>query len=245
MSKPLNDSLKKIARGTTIALIGMTLGLLFNFFSRLIIARYGLRANYGIFSLALVVLNFAMLIASLGLQQGTTRYIAYLRGKEDTVKVRGTISASLKLATTASIVLGLVLFFAATPIAEKLFHAPDLVLPLKIFAAALPFVTLINILAATHRGFNRVEPQVYFQYFLLNAVFLILLPLIVARGLPFIFVFYAYLIALIITFISMTIYTARKLPHEISLTTTKIPPQSPKSFCFSPSRLWEQPCCTR
>jgi len=50
MFEPANDPLKKIARGTGIALAGMTLGLLFGFITRLIIARYGLQANYGIFS---------------------------------------------------------------------------------------------------------------------------------------------------------------------------------------------------
>jgi len=230
MFKPLNDSLRKVARGTGIALIGMTSGVLFTFFTRLIIARYGLRANYGIFSLALVILNFAMLIASLGLRQGTTRYIAYLRGKDDATKVRATISASLKLATTASIIICLVLFFAAAPIAKSVFHTPDLVLPIRIFAVAIPFLTLINILAAVHRGFNRVEPQLYFQYITLNATFLIFLTIVSASNLPFTSVFYAYLTALIITFISMAIYTTRKLPREISLTTTQNPPPITKEL---------------
>ena len=127
MTEPLNDSLKKIARGAGITMVGTVIGLLFGFIARLIIARYGLEANYGIFSLALVVLTFATMLACLGLQQGATRYIAYFRGKEETAKARGTIAVSLQLATAASIIILISRFFiwlsscATTPSSSCLF----------------------------------------------------------------------------------------------------------------------------
>ena len=109
MPEPLNESTRKIARGTSIALADITSGLLFNLVARLIIARYGLQANYGIFSMALAVLNITTILASLGLHRGATRYIAYFRGKEDMAKVHITISASIKLSAIASIILSLLI----------------------------------------------------------------------------------------------------------------------------------------
>jgi len=211
--EPLNDSLGKIARGAGIALVGVTSGLLFNFIARLIVARYGLQANYGIFSLALAILTCATMLSGLGLYQGATRYIAYFRGKEDTAKVHAIISASIKLSTIASIVFGLVVFFTAETVALRIFHTPELALPLKIFAVGTPFFTLILVLGAVFRGFDRVEPLVVFRYLMANILFLILLAVVLVIRLPFAAVFYAYLAALVITFAASSIYTARKLPR--------------------------------
>jgi len=209
----LNDSTRKIVRGTGIALVGVTAGLLFSFIARLIIARYGLQANYGIFSMALAALNIAVILASLGLHRGATRYIAYFRGKEDMAKVHTTISTSIKLSAIASIAISLAIFFTAETIALKLFHSPELALPLKIFAAGIPFFTLILVLGSLFRGFDRVEPQVIFRYLMANILFLILLAVALAIHLSFIAVFYAYLTSIVITFTALVIYTARKLPH--------------------------------
>ncbi|UCH51049.1 MAG: oligosaccharide flippase family protein [Chloroflexota bacterium] len=213
----LDSSLKKIARGASVTLIGMTLGFLFSFVVRLIIARYGSPADYGIFSLALAVLNIIAMLSAMGLQQGATRYIAYFRGKDDSAKVKSTISASIKLSAVASIVLSLVVFLTADLLASKLFHTPEMVIPLKIFAVCIPFFTLIQVLAAVFRGFDRVEPMVLSQYLIPNFLFIGFLLLIIAVGLPITNVYYAYLAALIIAFSALVFYTARSLPRHIGI----------------------------
>jgi len=210
----LDDSLKQVAKGTGIAFIGMVLGTLFSFVVRLFIARYGLQTNYGIFSLAMAVLSLASILAGLGLVRGTTWQIAYFRGKEDTAKVRTTIFTSLQLSSIASIVLSLILFFLADTIALNIFHAPELTLPLKIFAIAIPFLTLTQVLVAVHRGFDRIEPMLVFQYLMINVLFLAFLSIAIVIELPFVAVFYAYLASLVITFVASAIYTARRLPQQ-------------------------------
>jgi len=212
MFEPLSEPLKKIARGATILMVGMFLGLLLQFIARLIVARYALETDYGIFSLALVVLTFAMMLASLGLHVGATRYIAHFRAMGDAAKVRGTISGSLLMAATASVVIGVALFFGAEAIALNIFHTPDLIPGLKIFSIGVPFFTLINVLVALFRGFDRVEPQAYFQFILLNTLFPLLLAMPVFLKLPFVSVFYVYLATLVLTFIALSIYTVKKLP---------------------------------
>lgn len=232
MYEPLGDSLKKIVRGTGIALLGASIGILFGFITRLLIARYGLQANYGIFSLALVVLQFAAVISGLGLTQGATRFIAYFRGAGEEAKVRGTIFTSLMFSTVTSIIVGLVIFLTADIISVNIFHTPNLAPALKIFAVGIPFITLISALAAFFRGFDRIEPGVYFQDITLSALTLIPLLIIVAMGLPFVSVFYAYLAAIIVTFIALAIYTARKLPQRIGLTYMKETPPITKELLF-------------
>lgn len=234
MSEPLDDSLKKIAQGTGIAAMGMALGLLFSFITRLIIARYGLQSYYGTFSLALVVLQTAAIISSLGLSRGATRYIAFFRGAGEETKVRMTMFTSIRFSTLASIVIGLVIFFAADAIARGIFNAPELTPALKIFAIGVPFTTLIDAMDSFFRGYDRVMPGVLFQTIILNIINLIFLIIITSTGLPFTAVFYAYLASVILTFIFMAAYTSKRLPGRISLTRIKGgPPITKELFMFS------------
>ncbi len=234
MHEPLDDSLKKIARGTGIAIAGMALGVVFAFLTRLIIARYGLQANYGTFSLALVVLQSAAIISGLGLSRGAIRYIAYFRSGGDKAKVRMAMSASLRFSMLASIIVGLVVFLTADAIALNIFNAPDLIPALKIFAIGIPFSTLTSVLVAFFRGFGRIVPWVLFQSIILNSIALIIMIIILTAGLPFVTVFYAYLTAVILTSITLALYTAKKLPEPIALTSNKEdPPITRELLLFS------------
>ena len=216
MSEITNESLKKIGKGTVIALVGTGAGLLLAFITRIIIARYG-TDQYGIFSLALVVLNISILIATLGLQSGAARHIAYFRGKGETTKVQGTISASIQFATLASILFGLVIFFTSDVIATKIFHNAELILPLKILAFGIPFSTIISVFVSVFRGFERVQEKVYFQDILINALFLLLLLPIFFLHLPFSWIFYAYLVSLAFCALTLVLYTTRRLPVRLTV----------------------------
>lgn len=217
MVEPLSDSLRKIVRGTGVALVGTVLALLIGFVIRIIIARYGSESDYGVYSLAIVIMIFATTIVSLGLPDGTARYIAYFRGRGETSKVRGITTVSLQLIVAASIVVGIALFFSAEYVACNIFHTPELAHALKIFAVGIPFFTLINLLVSFFRGFDRMEPQAYFQYVLFNVLFLLLVLTLAMLHLSFANLFYTYVVALILTFIALLIYTVKKLPQPITL----------------------------
>ena len=221
MVEPLSDSLRKIARGTGVALAGTFLALALGFVIRIIIARFGSDAEYGIYSLAIVVMTFATTLVSLGLPDGVARYIAYFRGKGETAKVGGIISFSLQLAAAASIIISIALFFSAEYMASNIFHSPDLATALKVIAIGIPFFTLINILVSIFRGFDRMEPQAYFQYVLFNFLFLLLVGVAVLLHLSFAAIFYTYVIALVLTFIALLIYTVKKLPQTITFFNAK------------------------
>ncbi|MFC1904401.1 oligosaccharide flippase family protein [Chloroflexota bacterium] len=221
LSEPSNHSLRKIARQGSIALVGIVLGSLLALIIRVVVARYSSQTDYGIYSLALVILTITAMLSGLGFILGATRYIAYFRGKNDTSRVRATISASIKLSSGASIAISLAIFFAADAIALEIFHSPGLVLPLKIFAAGIPFLTLIQVLIAIFRGFDRIEPQIIFRHIVLNSLFLVLLTIAIVIHLPFVAVFYVYLTALVVTFITLVIYTAKKLPQQIGSTSAE------------------------
>ena len=212
MSEIVNQSLQKIAKGTGIIFIGTIIGMLLGFVSRIIIVRYITQSEYGIFSLALVLMSIFVTISTLGLQQGSTRYIAYFRGKKEEGKARGVISSSIKIALIASIIFSLILFLSSDIISTNIFHSSELSTPLKIFSAAIPFTVLIGIFTSFFRGFDRVEPNVYFQNILRSIIYISFLAGVILLGLSFLGVLYAYLASLAITCIAFAIYTIKKLP---------------------------------
>jgi O-antigen/teichoic acid export membrane protein len=76
MSEIVNQSLQKIAKGTGIIFIGTIIGMLLGFVGRVIIVRFTTQTEYGIYSLTLVLISIFVTISTLGLQEGSTRYIA-------------------------------------------------------------------------------------------------------------------------------------------------------------------------
>jgi len=215
----LNDSLVKITKGAGIALVGTLAALFLGFISRPMIARYGTEADYGVFSLTLAILSICAIIATLGLQQGATRSIAYARGKNDNEKVQKLIPASVQFGLLAGIFLGIIVFLTADIIAAKIFHDTALAFPLKIFALGIPFLTLIQVLVSIFRGFDDVKPTVYFQNILRSVLFPLLLLPVIFLDLPFTGVFYALLGSLVISCVALIVYTAKRLPFPIGFRT--------------------------
>lgn len=217
MQETSNHSLAKIAKGAGIAFFGLLAGLLFAFIGRVLIARYGTEADYGVFSVAFVILNICAIIGTLGLQEGATRSIAYARGQNDTERVQKLIPASVQFGLLASISLGIILFFTSDIIATKIFHEAALAFPLKIFAFGIPFFTLINVLVSLFRGFDDVKPTVYFRQILTNLLFpMFLLPLIFF-DLLFPGVFYAFLASLVISCVVLMVYAVKRLSYPVKL----------------------------
>jgi O-antigen/teichoic acid export membrane protein len=219
MQQTLSDSLVKITKGAGIAFVGYLVSMLLGLIGRPLIVRCGTEADYGVYSLALVILNICAIIATLGLTTGTPRSVAYARGQNDTERVKKLIPASVQLSLIAGVSLGIILFFTADIIAARIFHDAALGFPLKIFALGIPFFTLINVLVSIFQGFEDVKPTAYFQYILRSLLLPLFLLPIVFLNLPFTGVFYALLASLVISCVVLIVYTVRRLPFPIKFRT--------------------------
>jgi len=81
-----NFALKKVVRGTVIVIIGTIVAMPLAFFAKVILARFFTQSEYGIFSLGFTIINILVVISILGLGIGSTRQIAYYRGKKKILK---------------------------------------------------------------------------------------------------------------------------------------------------------------
>ena len=211
MTSSSTDALNKIARGSVIYIISAVAALVLQLFIRIIISQFG-AVDYGIYSLALVVINALMFVSMLGLNETSAILISHYRAHGEKSKLQGTLFVSIQVTSIASIALSALLFLAAEYISINLFHAPELIPALRIFAVSLPFASLIYIGCTIFRGFDRVGPTAYFQNISINLIFAIILLLAVSMNPDFTFVYYAYLAALVITAVQFILYAIRKLP---------------------------------
>ena len=211
----MDQSLLKIAKGGVLILIGIIIGMILDLVARVIIVRYITQNEYGIYSLSLVLFNAFALISILGLETGAPRQIGLYRGKGDRPKTEGTVLSSLQIAVISGICFSLILFFTSDVISFRLFHNPELSRPLRFLCIALPFYVLIRILGSVFRGFDRVEPTVYFQQISQKALFPLLLAIVFFLNLQLMGVFYAFIASFLFTFIAFIMYTVRKLPLNL------------------------------
>ncbi len=217
VSEIVTGSLKKVARGTIIAFLGIAATLILGFVGRTIVARYTSEANYGIFSMALVLLSIAVVLSTLGLEDGCARFIAYFMERKEEGKAQKTISFALQLTFLASIFFSLALFLASDVISHDIFHMPRLSLTLKIFATVVPCYTLSGILASIFRGFGRIEEKACFYDTLRSGLFPLLLIPVVFLGLSFTAINLVYLASVVITALVFLFYAFNKSPLPIKL----------------------------
>ena len=211
----INISLQKISQGTGIYIIGALIGTILGFVGRIIVVRYISQSEYGLYSLALVLMNIFVIMSTMGLREGSTRYIAYFRGEKEEGKIRDVVSSSIKIALIASIVFSSLLFLASNIISTNIFSSPELSIPLKILSIAIPFAVLMDILTSIFRGFDRAGPKVYFQDITRTTFFILLLGGVILFKLSFIGVIYSYLASIVISFICFVAYTIKKFPLPI------------------------------
>ena len=210
MSEIVNESLRKIAKGTTIVFIGTIVGLFLGFVGRIILVGYTTQIEYGIYSLAFTIFSIFVVIATLGLSEGSTRYIAYFRGTGEDENVSSVVSSSIKIALAASIALAAISFFVSDFISLNIFHTQELSTPLKILSIAIPFSVLLSVFIAIFRGFDRVDAKVYFQDVLRPVLFLLFLIAVVLFNISFLGVFYAHILSIVVTCVVLVMYTLKR-----------------------------------
>jgi len=195
----INKVLQGIVRGAGIVFAGTIISMLFWFLNAVVVARFFSTAEYGVFNLALTILNIAFIITMLGFPSSLPREVAFYREKEPS-KIGSLILTALVIVSLISLAVTSFLVFGSTYIA-RIFNENRLSYALKIISLALPFSALIGTFVAISQGFGRVRERVYFQ----NIAFPLLLFTLIVFGIivlkvPFIYVFVAYVIAQIITF---------------------------------------------
>ncbi len=172
-------------------------------------------ADFGTYSLALTVISITGAFATLGLNEGVPRYIAFFRGRHEEHKVHELIISAMIMGLIAGLIAILVSPSLFQSLAGDSFdsdgHIQSVV---KILIFAVPFTILLNLAVAIYRGFDRTNVNMYF-YNIIRPVSLLGFALCsVFVGASLKGVVFADLLSMIFTFGIMSLYFIKKPPFK-------------------------------
>ena len=219
---PSSDNLR-IAKGAWLYLVAAASGMLLAFVGRLLLARFYTQSEFGVFTLAWIVLNFGSLVALLGFQESSTRQIAYHRSRNETDEAAILVRKTLILITITSTLIAIAIFLTSPLIASGL-NEPRLADVLKMFAIAIPLLALTHLLAAIFRGFGQVKPKIIFFDLMRNGLFPLLLLPFGLLGVSFLPSMSSLLLACTITATTFLAYARKKLPQSKKPVDVKLKP---------------------
>ncbi|MDA8105330.1 MAG: flippase [Nitrospiraceae bacterium] len=194
-------SLKDTVKGTTVVFMGMVISTLVWFSTRILIIRNTSIAELGFYSVAVSIGGIFTALGGIGIQDGVSRFVAvFLGGKKRNAAL--SISASaIKAGLLSGSFLSLVLFLTAGIAAQKIFYKPELAPLLRIMSLFVLFSVTANILGGILRGHNVISPRVYLLDIGQPLFFLFSLGCVFFFRLPFPFILYSYVAAMLVVLI--------------------------------------------
>jgi len=161
------SSLKKVAGGGVLILIGSIAAKIAGFLRQLIIIRMLSPQLYGLFALGLTFFNLMPSIGLLGTYHGAQRYIAYYNAAGDRRMVKGALHSALRIVTVSSVLLPVLLAGFSGPLASFL-RKPEFQGVLLIFILGIPLSMFNSIFTSFFLGFRRADYTVYISEFLFS-----------------------------------------------------------------------------
>lgn len=212
----LDNSLKLLARGSIIFLIGMFISKVVTYLYNLITVRTFGQETYGLFSLTIMVSGLFFAFFSFGLQSGILRYVSFYRGKNEPEKIKSIVQFSLKFTLFLGMLGGILLFAFSDLIANNIFHSPELALFLKIYSIFIPLSLLGSLFHTILRAYEMIGWYSFIGNILLTTSQLGFLILFVLLGKNAPFVLLAYTLGLLIMLIASFWICRCKVPHIFS-----------------------------
>jgi O-antigen/teichoic acid export membrane protein len=210
MSEHVEKSIGIVLKGSVLTLIGVIIGNVLWFASKIVITRATDPEIFGIYSLCYGIVSFAYMLSNLGLSVGIARYVAFFTGRSEKNKAHQASLISLKASSLLSIIFFVVAFAFSDFIADHYYrNIPNLSLLLKIIFTTIPFYALLDLAIAVARGHGDTVPKVYFLDFMRSGAFLLSLLFALPFGLSVTTIMYAYVISVILPSIASYFYLSK------------------------------------
>jgi len=158
-SRP-QDHLRAIGRGGTAMLFGQLANYGLRYIATVIVGRGLGRAMLGAFGLVMQLERFTQVLADAGLPQANQKFVADCLARDDRAGARATARLTGALSFVFTFTLFAVLWALSPAIADRFYHRPDLVLPLRIAALALPLASITGTLLSVQQAARNVLPLV-------------------------------------------------------------------------------------
>lgn len=157
--------LLELVKGSSVALLLRSIGMLLGYVVSLIVARkYGTQ-GMGIWALTLSYVSIALIFSKAGLDISTMKFIARFKAENDTASIKGVYWKSLKIVLFFSLLISVVFLYLSEISAIYIFNNARLS---NAFAFAVPMIILLSLIqfhAEAIRGYKKIA-----HYFIINGI---------------------------------------------------------------------------
>lgn len=213
--KDVERPLKDLVKGAGVYLTGLVISKFFNYFYRLMVARTG-SEQYGILSLGLSFITFLAIFATLGLNNGVLRYVAYYKGREDFSRLRATLLFAFKVTLSLGLLFGFLFFVFSGWVSSTFFPHIDAVklgLIFKLVALAVPLYTLNFVIYAAFEAFQKLKYEVYSRNIIETGCKLLFSAVLIYWGVGVVGLAAAYVVSVVIGFVFALYFLEGKVYH--------------------------------
>lgn len=193
----LNSSLRLIAKSSFVVLIFILFSKILTYVYRIIIARQFGPEEYGLFSLAVMILGWFVAVFSFGLVDGIIRYVSLYRGKKEINKIHYIIKITTTFLLFSGISSCILLFILSEYISLNLFHNPDLIVYLKWFSISIPFFIFASTFLSILQAFEKINWYSFIRNVLDISVKLIAILIFISLGFKTNAIIFSYILGIL------------------------------------------------
>jgi len=202
-NRKIGLELKILLAGASIALFGSVINRILNYVLRIIIARGLGVEEYGLFTLAVMVMRAFVAFSALGLTEGIVRYVSYYRGLNDEKKIKGVIVSSFIITFVSSLIITIILFFSSDYISVHWFNSQELAPLLRIFILMIPIGVLCANISSLYLAYEKIKYNFWLVDVSSQSLRVLTIGFAILFGFGILGVGYAYLISFLIILIFM------------------------------------------
>lgn len=158
----MNNIKKFFANGLLLTLSALIMRSISVKFGAYVAAEAGTEAM-GLFGLIMSVFGFALTIATSGVNLAVTRMVSEAIAQNDFGLARMSLKKCIKYCLFCSVLAGSLLFILARPIGDAILKDSRTVMPLKILALSLPFISVSSALGGYFTAVRRVYKNTLWQ----------------------------------------------------------------------------------
>lgn len=190
------NALKTLAKGASIAFVGIVASKVISFFYRITLGRGLGPEEYGLIMLGIAVFYFGKKLSSFSVNEGIKRFMPL---EEESKSKSDLIISAAVISIPLAIVGSIIMFSGAELISTHLFEDEGVSNLLKILAPAVPFAVLSGIFLDSMVGHERMKYFSTIHYIFQNLVKLVTALVAIALGLGSIGVAMGFSLAILLT----------------------------------------------
>ena len=137
--------------GSTMA--GKAIFLLYTVF----LARFLGPEAVGLYFLGFTIITIVSALANLGLNVGTTRYVAIYNGRNERENIKATVFWGTTAAFSSGVIVAVIIYLLSNYAAQIVFHKPELGPVLQTLSYAIPFETAMKVLLGSTQGLKLLQ----------------------------------------------------------------------------------------